>query len=223
MSGSSSQRLREDIKAETSVSGRQAVRLRVGLLQEGVLGIIAIAQVATDQRVDVEVVNGMEILANLPWTAYRGTCRRKEAFASIPSWIYRGELRLMVESFQFSSDHQILVPAVTDRAAYPPRGFIAISRHHLIPGLRFPISGFLIDVLNLLKFASMLLTPSSYGQLLTLYLSFRKYGIPPPSDNVIKYYFVLKQCPLGKGSPEDALHDGMHYLSVQAGKYRDLL
>ncbi|KAL5766176.1 hypothetical protein ACOSP7_016793 [Xanthoceras sorbifolium] len=56
------------------------------------------------------------------------------------------------------------------------------------------------------------LTFSSYGQFLTLYLSFRRNGLPPPSDNVIKYCFTLRQCPLPKDLLEDALYDGMYHL-----------
>ncbi|KAL5865546.1 hypothetical protein ACOSQ3_003060 [Xanthoceras sorbifolium] len=49
-------------------------------------------------------------------------------------------------------------------------------------------------------------------ELPTLYPSFRRNELPPPSENVIKCCFTLKQCPLPKGSPEDALHDGMYHL-----------
>ncbi|KAL5741100.1 hypothetical protein ACOSP7_029964 [Xanthoceras sorbifolium] len=119
---------------------------------------------------------------------------------------------------RFPSGHQMLVSSVTDRAAYPPPSFVAISRYHLIAGLRFLIPGFLIDVLNLLKFSPMQLTPISF-----LYLSFRRNGLPPPRDNVIRYCFTLKQCPLPRGSPEDVFHDGMYYLGVRAGEHRDLL
>ncbi|KAL5826967.1 hypothetical protein ACOSQ3_018813 [Xanthoceras sorbifolium] len=50
MSGSSSQRLCKDRRAEASLSCRQGV----GLLQKGVLGTIAAAQVTADQQGDVE-------------------------------------------------------------------------------------------------------------------------------------------------------------------------
>ncbi|KAL5865715.1 hypothetical protein ACOSQ3_003229 [Xanthoceras sorbifolium] len=220
MSGSNSQRLHEDRGAEATIFGRQRARL----LQKGALGVIVVAHVDNhDQPRDVEVVNGVEILDSLPRTAYRGIHQKNDIFSSFPSRIYRGNLKVIADSFRFPSGHQILVPAVTDRAAYPPPGFIAISRHHLIAGLRFPILRFLIDALNLLKLASMQLTPSSYDQLLTLYLSFRRKRLLLPSDNVIRYCFTLKQCPLVRGSLKDALHDGMYYLSVRAGEYNKLL
>ncbi|KAL5805052.1 hypothetical protein ACOSQ3_031852 [Xanthoceras sorbifolium] len=66
-----------------------------------------------------------------------------------------------------------------------------------------------VDNLDHLK--EVELTPSSFGQLLTLYLLFKRNGLPHPNDNVIKYCFALRQCLLPKGSPEDVLHDGMHY------------
>ncbi|KAL5770297.1 hypothetical protein ACOSP7_014451 [Xanthoceras sorbifolium] len=219
MSGSSNQRLREDRRAQASVSSHY----RVGLPQKGALGMITIAQVAADQQEEVKVVNCVEILTNLPRAAYRGSHRRNEAFVSALSRIHWGDLRLIAGSFHFPSGYQMLVPVVTDRAAYSHHGYIAISQHHLITGFRFPIPGFLIDVLNLLKLALMQLTPSSYGQLLTLYLSFRRHGVPPLSDNIIQYCFVLKQCPLARGLLEDSLHNEMHYLGVRAGEYRDLL
>ncbi|KAL5803017.1 hypothetical protein ACOSQ4_031322 [Xanthoceras sorbifolium] len=56
---------------------------------------------------------------------------------------------------------------------------------------------------NLDQLGKMELIPSLYGQLLTFYLLFRRNRLPPPSDNVIRYCFTLKQCPLLRGSPED--------------------
>ncbi|KAL5865675.1 hypothetical protein ACOSQ3_003189 [Xanthoceras sorbifolium] len=220
MSDSSSQRLHEDRGAEAFVPGCQRARL----LQRGALGAIAVAQVDNrDQLGEVEVVNGVEILDSLLQVTYRGIHRKEGTFLSFPFRIYQGDLKVMVDSFRFPSGHQMLVPAVTKRVIYPPPGFIAISRHHLIAGLRFPILGFLIDMLNLLKLPPTQLIPSFYGQLLTLYLSFRKNEIPPPNDNVIRYCFTLKQCQLAKGLSKDALHDGMHYLSVRASEYKELL
>ncbi|KAL5743650.1 hypothetical protein ACOSQ2_026766 [Xanthoceras sorbifolium] len=199
MSGSGSQRLREDRGAEASVSSRQRARL----LSRGALRAIAVVQVDNlDQPGEVNVVNA----------AYRGICRKNGTFSSLPSRIYRGDLKVMADSFRFPSGHQMLVSTVTDKAAYSPSSFIAISRHHLIARLRFLILRFLIDLIL-----------SSYGHLLTIYLSFRRNEIPPPSDNGIRYYFILKQCPLAKGLLEDALHDGMHYLSVWAGECKELL
>ncbi|KAL5746961.1 hypothetical protein ACOSP7_023952 [Xanthoceras sorbifolium] len=90
-------------------------------------------------------------------------------------------------------------------------------------GLRFPMSGFLIDVLNLLKLTPMQLIPSSYGQLLTLYLLFRRNELPPPSNNVIKHCFALKQCPLPRSSYEDSLHEGLYHLVVRVDEHKGLL
>ncbi|KAL5775685.1 hypothetical protein ACOSP7_013242 [Xanthoceras sorbifolium] len=185
MSGSSNHKRRNDRGVEASISGRRGFELP----QKGALGIIVVAQVAADQRGKMEVVNGVEILTNFPRAAYSCPRRRKEAFVSAPSRIHQEDLRLMAKSFYFPSGHQMLVPAMTDRAAYPPW----LHCHH------------------------------SYGQLLTLYLLFRRHEVPPPSDNVIRYCFSLKQCPLARGSPEDSPHDGMHYISVQVGEYRVLL
>ncbi|KAL5756638.1 hypothetical protein ACOSQ2_021384 [Xanthoceras sorbifolium] len=67
------------------------------------------------------------------------------------------------------------------------------------------------------------LVPNSYGQLLTLYLLFRRNGLPQPSDNVIKHCFALKQYPLPRGSYEDSLHDGMYCLVVRADEHKGLL
>ncbi|KAL5865691.1 hypothetical protein ACOSQ3_003205 [Xanthoceras sorbifolium] len=62
--------------------------------------------------------------------------------------------------------------------------------------------------------------PSLYGQLLTLYHLLRKNGLPPPSDNVIKHYFALKQWPLLRGSSEDSLYEGIYHLVVRADEYK---
>ncbi|KAL5861898.1 hypothetical protein ACOSQ4_003194 [Xanthoceras sorbifolium] len=201
MSDSSSQRLHEDRGAEAFVPGCQRARL----LQRGALGAIAVAQVDNrDQLGEVEVVNGVEILDSLLQVTYRGIHRKEGTFLSFPFRIYQGDLKVMVDFFRFPSGHQMLVPAVPKRVVYPPP-----------PGF--------IDMLNLLKLHPTQLIPSFYGQLLTLYLSFRKNEIPPPNDNVIRYCFTLKQCQLAKGLSKDALHDGMHYLSVRASEYKELL
>ncbi|KAL5834686.1 hypothetical protein ACOSQ3_014280 [Xanthoceras sorbifolium] len=210
MSGASAQRSRENRGAKVSASGRQGVILP----QRGTLGAIVLNQVDNLNHLgEVEVVKGAEILDNLPRAAYKGLRRKKDVFV----------LKAMADSFQFPSGHRLLVSIVTDKAAYPHLGFVAISRHHMLAGLRFPIPRFLIDVLNFLKLALMQLTPSLYGQLLTLYLLFRRNRLPPSSDNVIKYCFTMRQCPLPKGLLEEAFHDGMHHLVVWASEYRELL
>ncbi|KAL5743960.1 hypothetical protein ACOSP7_026825 [Xanthoceras sorbifolium] len=182
MSDSSSQRLRKDRGAEASVSGRQRARL----LQRGALGAITVAQVDNlDPPGEVEMKEG--------------------AFSSFSSRIYLGDVKVMADSFRFPCGNQMLVPTVTDKAAYPLPGFMPTP-----PDLGAEL-------------APMQLIPNLYGRFLTLYLSFRRNGIPSPSDNVIRYCFTLKQCPLAKGSPDDAFHDGMHYLSVRVGEYNELL
>ncbi|KAL5775368.1 hypothetical protein ACOSP7_012925 [Xanthoceras sorbifolium] len=219
MFSSNNQRRCEDRGAEAFVSGRHEVELP----REGALRSVTVAQVVGSQHRDIEVVNGVEISINPPWATYRGLSRRKEAFALVPSKIYMGDLRLIVESFHFPWGHQMLLFVLTVRPVYPSSGYIAISRHHLIVGLRFFIPGFLIDILNLLTLALMQLTPTSYSQLLNLYLSFRRHRVPSSSDNVIRFCFLLKQCHLLRGSPDESPHDGIYYLSVRARDYKDLL
>ncbi|KAL5843807.1 hypothetical protein ACOSQ4_009765 [Xanthoceras sorbifolium] len=74
----------------------------------------------------------------------------------------------------FDKGHKVMVPKVTDKSACPPRGYVAISPHHLHTGLRFLLSKFLIRVLKLLRLASMQLTPNSFVQLIFFYLTFRR-------------------------------------------------
>ncbi|KAL5805016.1 hypothetical protein ACOSQ3_031816 [Xanthoceras sorbifolium] len=90
-------------------------------------------------------------------------------------------------------------------------------------GTEASASGLFSQVDNLDHPGEVELIPSSYGQLLTLYLLFRRNGLPLPSDNVIKHYFALKQCPLTKGSSEYSLHEGMYHLVVWADEHKSLL
>ncbi|KAL5773527.1 hypothetical protein ACOSQ2_013451 [Xanthoceras sorbifolium] len=196
MSGLSIQRSREDRGTEALVSGHQRVRLPQGRSP----GAIIFNQTDNlDQPEEVDVVNGVELLDSLPRAAYKGLRRKSDVFVSSPSRIYRGDLKVIADSYRFPSGHQMLVLAVANMAAYPTSSFVAISRYHLI------------------------LIPSLYGQLFTLYLSFRRNGLPSPSDNVIRYCFTLKRCPLPRDSTEHFLYDGMYYQGVWAGKYRELL
>ncbi|KAL5785722.1 hypothetical protein ACOSQ2_008114 [Xanthoceras sorbifolium] len=64
------------------------------------------------------------------------------------------------------------------------------------------------------------LISNSYGQLLTLYLSFKRNGLSPPSDNIIKHCFALRQYPLPRGSSEDSLHEAMYHLVVRPDEHK---
>ncbi|KAL5746864.1 hypothetical protein ACOSQ2_024161 [Xanthoceras sorbifolium] len=117
-------------------------------------------------------------------------------------------------TFHLPRGYKVMVPKVTDRPARSPPGYIAISSHHLHAGLRFILPTFLLCVLNLLRLASMQLTPNSYAQLISFYLTFRRRGFGSPSDNIIRYCYSLKKCPLSEKSFGSAWHEGIYYLPV---------
>ena len=107
------------------------------------------------------------------------------------------------------------VPAGTDQAAYPPTGFIAISREHMELGFRFPIPGYLRDLLNNLKLAPFQLTPNSYAHLTTLAAAFRKYGLGFPTPRIIRSLYSFKAI-TGK--------EGLYYATPrQSSDYRAFL
>ncbi|KAL5738537.1 hypothetical protein ACOSP7_031298 [Xanthoceras sorbifolium] len=191
MSGSSARRSHEDRGVEASASGHQGIILP----QRGAMGAIILNQVDNlDHLKEVEVVNGVEILDNLPQAAYKGLHRKKYIFASAPSRIYRGSLKVMADSFQFPSGHQLLVPIVIDKAAYALLGFVPyLGVPHRLAELPEVCSHANDNVI-------------------------KRNGLPHPNDNVIKYCFALRQCLLPKGSPEDVLHDGMHHQVVRASE-----
>ncbi|KAL5760147.1 hypothetical protein ACOSQ2_018985 [Xanthoceras sorbifolium] len=119
-----------------------------------------------------------------------------ENFISLPSIITNEDLVGYASTFHLPMGHKVLIAKVIDRPAHPPPGYVAISLHHLHAGLRFPFSKFLICVLNLLRLAPMQLTPNAYTQLIFFYLTFRRRGVGSPSDNIIRYCYLLKKCPL---------------------------
>ncbi|KAH0456945.1 hypothetical protein IEQ34_014852 [Dendrobium chrysotoxum] len=54
------------------------------------------------------------------------------------------------KKFHFPNDLVMKVPARTDRACFPPPGYVTVYEFSLRAGLRFPPSSELIDILTLL-------------------------------------------------------------------------
>ncbi|KAL5732845.1 hypothetical protein ACOSQ2_032537 [Xanthoceras sorbifolium] len=71
------------------------------------------------------------------------------------SVIKRDDLVGLVRTFHFPMGHRVLIPRASDRPTYPPLGYVAVSSHHLIAGLRFPLPQFLMHVFNPLELAPM--------------------------------------------------------------------
>ncbi|KAL5839828.1 hypothetical protein ACOSQ4_012436 [Xanthoceras sorbifolium] len=71
------------------------------------------------------------------------------------SLIKREDLVGLAHTCHPSMGHRVLIPDTftTHELTHPPLGYVAISSHHLIVGLRFPLTQFLILVLNLLELA----------------------------------------------------------------------
>ncbi|KAL5781911.1 hypothetical protein ACOSP7_006940 [Xanthoceras sorbifolium] len=138
-------------------------------------------------------------------------------FSCPSSIIKRDDLVGLARAFHLLMGHKVLIPKALDRPAYPPQGYVAISSHHLIVGLRFSLPSFLIRILNLLELAPMQLTPNAYTRLLSFYLIFRRKGIGSPIDNIIRHCFLLKKCPLYKKPSGKAQYDWV-ILSPYTGK-----
>ena len=103
----------------------------------------------------------------------------------------------------------------TDRAAYPPEGFVAISREHMELGFRFPMPEYLKDLLNDLKLAPFQLTPNSYAYLTTLAAGFRKHGLGFPTPRIIRTILSFKAIS-GK--------DGLYYAAPRLySEYKEFL
>ncbi|KAL5815912.1 hypothetical protein ACOSQ3_024290 [Xanthoceras sorbifolium] len=171
----------------------------------------------------VGVALGEDEVDDSSQTAYERLQPQVESFPSLPSVITRKNLLGFASTFHLPKGYKVMVPKVTDRPARSPSGYIAISSHHLNAGLRFILPTFLLCVLNLLRLASMQLTPNSYAQLISFYLTFRRRGFGSPSDNIIRYCYSLKKCPLSEKSFGSAWHKGIYYLPVQANEYQGLL
>ncbi|KAL5820903.1 hypothetical protein ACOSQ3_022785 [Xanthoceras sorbifolium] len=129
----------------------------------------------------------------------------------------------LTHTFHFSMGHRVLILRASDRPAYPPPSYVAISSHHLIVGLRFHLPTFLKRILNLLELALMQLSPNAYTRLLSFYLFFSRKGIGSLTDNIIRHCFLLKNCPLSKKPSGKAQHDRVYYLLMRASDYRELL
>ncbi|KAL5767640.1 hypothetical protein ACOSP7_014235 [Xanthoceras sorbifolium] len=139
------------------------------------------------------------------------------------SVITRKDLVGLVHTFHLPMGHRVLIPRASDSPTHPPLGYVAISSHHLLAGLRFPLPRFLIKVLNLLQLTPIQLTPNVYTWLLSFYLIFRRKRIGSPTDNIIRHYFHMKKCPLNKKLPGKTRHDKIYYLPVRSSDYRALL
>ncbi|KAL5784866.1 hypothetical protein ACOSQ2_007258 [Xanthoceras sorbifolium] len=135
--------------------------------------------------------------------------QRNEVFSLSRSTITNVVLKCFVKAINIPKEYKLLAPTLQDRAAYPPPGYVAISRQHLQARLRLSFPGFLIDILNLLKLASFQLSPNSYSQFISLYLMFLRHDVAPPSDNIIKFCFTLKKNPSLKNAPKETLHDNI--------------
>lgn len=136
-------------------------------------------------------------------------------FKHTPSLVTLSKLEAWAQEFSFPLGCRANVPAATDRAAYPPEGFVAISREHIELGFRFPVPGYLKNLLNDLKLALFQLTPNSYAYLTTLAAAFVKYKLGFPSPRILRNVFSFKAIS-GK--------DGLYYATPrQHSTYREYL
>ncbi|KAL5825403.1 hypothetical protein ACOSQ3_021466 [Xanthoceras sorbifolium] len=97
----------------------------------------------------VGVISGEDEVDNSSQTTFRRQQPQVKSFSSLPSIITRKDIVGFAIAFHLPRGHKVMVSKVTDRPARPPPGYVAISPHHLHDRLRFPLSKFLIRVLNL--------------------------------------------------------------------------
>ncbi|KAL5779352.1 hypothetical protein ACOSQ2_010089 [Xanthoceras sorbifolium] len=83
-----------------------------------------------------------------------------EDFSFPSSVIMREDLAGLTHTFHLPIGQKVLIPRASDGPAYPSSGYVAISSHYLIAGLRFLLPYFLIRVPNLLELALMKFTPT---------------------------------------------------------------
>ncbi|KAH0459837.1 hypothetical protein IEQ34_010500 [Dendrobium chrysotoxum] len=86
------------------------------------------------------------------------------------------------KKFHFSNDLVIKVPARTDRACFPPPGYVTVYEFSLRAGLRFPPSSELIDILTLCGVCLSQFSYRAMSIVMDLIVLFRDRGVVLSSE-----------------------------------------
>ena len=138
--------------------------------------------------------------------------RSNEVFQRFQSTVTANELVEIASEYRLPMGCKVMVPSAKCHAAYPPKGFTAVSPQHMELGLRFPIPDYLISLLNDLQLAPFQLTANSYSQITSLAILFRKAELPPPSPKLFRYLFCFKSA-----------KEGLYYISARATAPKSVL
>ena len=126
------------------------------------------------------------------------------------------DLETIAEGFSLPKGCRAMVPKASDHAAFPPKGFFAISHQHIEAGFRFPVHPYLVALLNDLNLAPFQLTPNSYAHLTALASIFLKNDLPPPTPAMIHHLFLFRSTT----GPKANKKDGFYYTSARKSPYK---
>ncbi|KAH0462124.1 hypothetical protein IEQ34_009699 [Dendrobium chrysotoxum] len=86
------------------------------------------------------------------------------------------------KKFHFPNDLVMKVPARTDRACFPPPGYVTVYEFSLRAGLRFPPSSELIDILTICGVCLSQFSYRAMSIVMGLIVLFRDRGVVPSSE-----------------------------------------